>query len=278
MKKNSSSARAGLIISGASYLFLALSPVTGVTAVPPPFGFNICFANGAAPYYADVDPTSPGLEIVVLIIDEVVKEDIDMDGFRVVRAEVKVNVFSRTGSLLWTSQKYALNSPDLATAIPGQGIIPDSYFMQGFFSSTSASTLHFGGFSCFSTAYGVEVGTDTYLVLAFGFLAHSGNDEMSGADKSKMNIVVLNRMLEEVHVHKIRPVADRYLGAVSLSGIGNVGTGTNDSLFISRFKPTGVVGNYKAKIWQYNLLNGNKQSATSEFAIRQRVEIVNQGQ
>ena len=277
MKKNSSPARAGLIISGASFLFLALSPITGVAAVPPPFGFNLCFGNGAAPYFADVDPASPGLEIVVLTVDETIKEDTDMDGFRVVRADVKVKVYSRTGSLLWTSQKYSLNSPDLATAFPGQGIFPDSYFMQGFFSSTSVSALYFSG-QCFGTMYGVEVGSDTYLVLILGYLAHSGDDEMSGADQSKVNIVVLNRMLEEVHVHKIRPVANRYLGAVNLSGIGNVGTGASDSLLISRYKPTGVFGKYKAKIWRYNLLNGNQQSAGSEFFVIQRIEILNQGQ
>ena len=278
MKKNSLPARAGLTILGASFLFLALSSVTAVAAVPPPFAFNICFGNGAGPYYADVDPTSPGLEIVVLIVDETVKEDTDMDGFRVVRADVRVKVYSRTGSLLWISKKYTLNSPDLATALPGQGVAPDSYFLRGFFDSTSITTLHAGGFPCFNTMYGVEVGSDTYFVLVMGYLAHRGIDELSGEDKSRLNVVVLNRMLEEVHVHKIRPVPNTYLGAVSLSGFSKVGSGNNDLLIISRFRPTGDFGDYEMTVSQIHVLNGNTLRETREIGIRQNIEIADSGQ
>ena len=271
MKKNPTPARAGFLVSIPGLLLLALYPVTGVAFEFPPPGSGLCFSFGSTPYFADVITGVPGKELIVTDITETVLADTDSDGFSVVSTVATVKIFDRSGTVQWRSAKLKLNSPDLATVIPGGGFGPDTYFFPGIFSNSFATTFFLGGFTCYDTVFAVEAGGQKYIAVILGFLAQTGTDEASGVDKSRLNIWILNRDTGAiVHLHKLRPVASKFLSGVFLSGIGEVDGDTDDELVVARTIPRGG-GEYKLVYQTYNILNGTLEDKFNLITKNRRV-------
>ncbi len=255
MKRKSTPARAGLFATIPGLLLLVLSSPTAIAFEFPAPGAGLCFSFGAGPYFADVLGGVPGTELIVTNISEVVFADNDLDGFSAVKTTVTVSVFDRSGTVQWKSPQLKLTSPDLATVISGGGFVPDTYYFPGLVSNTFATVLYFGGFTCYQTAFAVEAGGKKYVAVVAGFLIQTGADEASGVDKSKLNVWILDGDTGAiVHLHKIRPVANKFLSAVFLSGITGVDGDSDDELIVARANRGD--GKYKLLYKTYNILNG----------------------
>jgi len=270
MKRKSTPARAGLFATIPGILLLVLSPLTAVAFEFPTPGTGLCFSFGAGPYFADVIGEVPGTELIVTNIGEVIFADTDSDGFSAVKTTATVRVFDRSGTVQWKSPDLKLTSPDLATVISGGGIVPDSYFFPGLASNTFATTFYLGGFTCYNTVFAVEAGGKKYVAVVAGFLIQTGVDEASGADKSKLNVLILDGDTGAiVHVHKIRPVKNKFLSAIFLSGIGGVDGDSDDELIVARANRGD--GKYRLQYKTYNILNGAAEDQFTVFNKNTRV-------
>ena len=226
---------------------------------PPAYSANGCYGFGAEPYFADVVASTPGNELVVMNVDETIKADTDMDGLSEVLAEVVVKVVDRAGTVLWTSSTLAIKSSDAAN------VLFDQYILNALASDTFAATLFVGGLPCYGSAFAVDASGQQYLAVIAGFMTQSGNDIATGVDESKLNVWILDRDTGAVvYTHTIRPRADKYLMAISLTGVGPVDGDADDELVVSWAIPTDV-GKYTILTETYNILTGAMEDRFQAF-------------
>lgn len=252
-------------------LLLASTPQAGLAYEPPPDGTNLCLSLGTAPFFADVTNAAAGTEIVVTNIRETVLADADADDLSVVRSEVNVQLLDRTGSQIWRSDPLIVFSPDLATVISGGGIVPDTYFFPSITALTFNTFFFSGGFTCYGTAFAVEAGGQKYVATTTGFIAQTGDDELTGVDESRVNVWILNAATGAVvHEHRLRPRAGRFLSTITLSGIGPIDGDADDELVVGWVEPRGN-GAYKLRYETYNILTGALEENFDVFSRDTRV-------
>ena len=264
------------IFAGLPALAFALCPYVLVPSEalafePPAAGTNLCLSVGTNPFFADVTDAAAGSELVVTSIQETILADDNMNDLSVVRAAVTVQVLNRTGGEEWRSDKLILFSPDLATVVPGLGIVPDSYYFPGLTSNTFNTYLFSGGYTCYGTAFAVQANGNKYLAVAIGFLAQTGDDESTGVDESRVNVWILDATDGSiVYVHQLRPRAGRFLSTLGLSGIGPVDNNADDDLVAAWVVPLGD-GGYKLRYETYNILTGTLEDKFDVFTKDTRV-------